>query len=296
MESAMAHGVNAKKSRECPTPVGTLVLIGGKENKGEQPDQEGKAENVIQLEILKDFVSYIRKKSPVVEVITTAAEDGEESFKEYRRLFKELDITEVRHIHHNSREQALADELTERIDQANAFFFSGGDQLKLTTIYGGTNFLTELKKKYINNAVVIGGTSAGAMALSTPMIYAGNKENGQISGEIKITTGLEFVKDVCIDTHFVHRGRFVRMAQVIVTNPTCIGIGIEEDTAIVIRNGLDAEVIGSGTVIVMDGFHITGSNITQFAEKKAVAIRDLKVHLLARGDLYQIPQMNPQHK
>jgi cyanophycinase len=292
----MAHDVNTKKSRECPTPSGILVLIGGKENKGEQPDQEGQSENVVPLEILKKFVSYIRKKSPVIEVITTAAEEGEESFKEYRRLFKELDVTEVRHIHHNSREEVLNDDLTERIDQANAFFFSGGDQLKLTAIYGGTHFLTELKKRYIKNAVVIGGTSAGAMALSTPMIYAGSKENGQISGEIKVATGLEFVKDVCIDTHFVHRSRFVRMAQVIVTNPSCIGLGIEEDTAIVIRNGLEAEVIGSGTVIIIDGFHITDSNITEFADKKAVAIHNLKVHLLARGDRYEIPRMNPQHK
>jgi len=285
-----------KRKHECPTPAGILVVIGGKENKGEQPDGEGQPENVIPLEILKDFLGYIKKKNPVVEVITTAAEAGDESFKEYRKLFKELEITGVRHIHHNSRQELLADQLTERVDAADAFFFSGGDQLKLTTIYGGTNFLSELKKRYINTPVVIGGTSAGAMAFSTPMIYAGNKDKEQIGGEIKITTGLEFIKDVCIDTHFVHRGRFVRMAQVIVTNPSCIGIGIEEDTAIVIRNGLEAEVIGSGTVIIMDGFHITNSNITEFGDKKAVGIRDLKVHLLARSDTYQIPQVNPPHR
>jgi cyanophycinase len=287
---------NGKSSHECPTPSGTLIIIGGKENKGGQPEQEEHKQNVIELEILKSFAGYIRKKNPVVEVITSAAEDGDESFKEYRRLFKELEITEVRHIHHNSRAEVLDDELTERIDEANAVFFTGGDQLKLTTLYGGTPFLTELKKKYINSPIVIGGTSAGAMALSTPMIYAGNKEEEQIGGEIKVTTGLEFLKDACIDTHFVHRGRFVRMAQVIVTNPTCIGLGIEEDTAVVIRNGVEAEIIGSGTVIIIDGFHITGSNITEFSDKKAVSIRDLKVHLLARGDTYQVPQMNPPHK
>jgi len=284
------------KQAECPTPAGTLVVIGGKENKGGKNDQRENSDNVIPLEILKDFISYIKKKDPVVEVITSASEEGEESFIEYRKLFKEIEVTEVRHMHHNSREEALNDQLMERIEQADAFFFSGGDQLKLTTVYGGTPLLTELKKRYIHFPIVIGGTSAGAMALSTPMIYAGSKDAEQISGEIKITTGLEFLKDVCIDTHFVHRGRFVRMAQVIVSNPTSIGIGIEEDTAIVVRNGLEAEIIGSGTVIVMDGSTITNSNFAEFTEKPAVSIRDLKVHLLARGDKYKIPQPNPPHK
>jgi cyanophycinase len=107
---------------------------------------------------------------------------------------------------------------------------------------------------------------------------------------------MEFLKDVCIDTHFVHRGRFVRMAQVIVSNPACIGFGIDEDTAIIVRNGLQAEIIGSGTVIVMDGGAITQTNFTDYSEKPAVSIRDLKVHLLSRGDHYQIPQTNPPHK
>lgn len=291
----MAEQANAKKP-ECPTPAGTLVIIGGKENKGNQSDQQGQSENVIPLEILKSFVSYIRKKNPVIEVITSASGEGEASFKEYYQLFKRLDITSVQHIHHNSREEALNDQLAERIERADAFFFSGGDQLKLTTIYGGTPLLTELKKRYIHAPIVIGGTSAGAMALSTPMIYAGSKDVEQISGEIKVTTGLEFLKDVCIDTHFVHRGRFVRMAQVIVSNPSSIGLGIEEDTAVVIRNGLDAEVIGSGTVIVMDGAVISNTNFTEFSEKQAVSIRDLKVHLLVRGDKYTIPQTNPPHQ
>jgi len=292
----MAEHVQAKRS-ECPTPAGTLVIIGGKENKGGQPEkEEGKSENVIELEILKSFIGYIKKKNPVIEVITSASSEGEEAFSEYRKLFKKLDIAEVRHIHHDKREEVLNDQLTERIDQADAFFFSGGDQLKLTTLYGGTHLLTDLKNKYINSPIVIGGTSAGAMALSTPMIYAGNKEEEQISGEIKVTTGLEFLKDACIDTHFVHRGRFVRMAQVVVSNPSCIGLGIEEDTAVVVRNGLETEIIGSGTVIVMEGANISDTNFTNFSEKEAVSIRNITVHILVRGDKYLIPQTNPPHK
>jgi cyanophycinase len=90
----------------------------------------------------------------------------------------------------------------------------------------------------------------------------------QISGQVKIAPGLKFLKDVCIDTHFVDRGRFVRMAQVIATNPTCIGLGIEEDTALIVRNGIETEVIGSGIVIVIEGFHIKDSNILNFGSNE----------------------------
>ena len=102
------------------------------------------------------------------------------------------------------------------------------------------------------------------MALSTPMIYAGNEDVQELDSEIKLTTGLEFVKDVCIDTHFVHRRRFVRMAQVVVTNPTQFGVGIEEDTGVVIRNGLEMEVVGTGLVMVIEGFDIAAAAFMNF--------------------------------
>ncbi|MGZ3853730.1 MAG: cyanophycinase, partial [Flavisolibacter sp.] len=233
---------------------------------------------------------------PLVEVVTTASSEGAESFQDYQRVFEKIGITNIGHIHHNSREEVLNDPMLERLKKADAVFFSGGDQLKLTGLYGGTQFLTFLKLRYINETIAIGGTSAGAMALSTPMIYAGNEEVQELGGEIKLTTGLEFVKDVCIDTHFVNRGRFVRMAQVVVTNPTCIGIGIEEDTAIIVKDGVKMQVVGTGLVIVIEGFEIKSSSIKDFSEDKPVTARDLKVHLLADGDTYLIPQVNPPHK
>ena len=151
-----------------------------------------------------------------------------------------------------------------------------------------------MKQKYIKEPVVIGGTSAGAMALSTPMIYAGNKEVQQIGGEIKITTGLEFLKDVCIDTHFVDRSRFIRMAQVLASNPGCTGVGIEEDTAMVVRNGLEAEVCGNGIVILMDGRQITSTNLPD-AASRIFSVRGLQVNILSKDDTFTIPQTNPPH-
>jgi cyanophycinase len=286
----------ANNGDECPVPAGVLVIVGGKENKGEEPEEPVKKENFVKLDVLKNFVEIIKKPDPLLEIVTSASSEGQASFKEYKGLFKELGISKAGHIHHSNRKEVLEDSLEERVQEADAFFFTGGDQLLLTSLYGGTGFLQSLKSKYIDKYFVIGGTSAGAMALSTPMIYAGNKEVEQIGGEIKITTGLEFLKDVCIDTHFVNRGRFVRMAQVVATNPTCMGVGIEEDTALVVRNGVESEVIGSGIIIIIEGFDVEHSNMDEFSNKEPISIRNLRVHILKKGDKYTIPQMNPPHK
>ena len=281
----------------CPLPEGTLIIIGGAENKGEEsPGNKKKPSDFIRLEVLEAFSKATHKKEPLVEIVTTASKEGGPAFRDYVRVFEKIGITNIGHIHHDTREEILEDPLQERIARADAIFFSGGDQLKLTGIYGGTKFLMSLKEKYLNKPFVIAGTSAGAMALSTPMIYAGDADVQELGGQIKLTTGLEFLKDVCIDTHFVHRGRFVRLAQVVITNPTCIGLGIEEDTAIIVRNGTEAEVCGTGLVLVIEGFELKATNIAHFAEDKPVTARDLRVHLLSDGDTYQVPQMNPPHK
>ena len=281
-----------KETNGCPEPEGILVIIGGKEDKGEEEIDE----NETPEGILKNFTELIEKENPRIEIITSASSEGDEMFEDYKKVFGKLHAKNLGHIHHKTRKEVLDDDLTERVNKADAFFLTGGDQLLLSSLYGGSNFLTQLKERYIKDKIVIAGTSAGAMCLSTPMIYAGNKEKQQITGAIKITTGLEFLKDVCIDTHFIDRARFIRMAQVIATNPTSIGIGIEEDTAIIVRKGDEAEVIGNGVVTIIEGFEISSSNITEFGTDEKVSICDLRVHLMAKGNTYHIPQINPPHK
>ena len=281
----------------CPVPQGTLLIIGGAESKGKDPEHHEAPKGYHPLDILKCFTELLRTKEAAIEVITSAAQEGSESFQKYKRVFKKLGHDNVKHIHHYNRKEVMEDDedLKERIKNADGFFFAGGDQLLLSSLYGGTPFLTMLKEKYIKQKIVVAGTSAGAMALSTPMIYASSTETEQITSEIKITTGLEFLKDVCIDTHFVHRGRFIRLAQVIATNPTSIGIGIDEDTALIIRNGIDAEVQGSGVVIIMEGFDISYTNVNGKPQEPPISIRDIKLHILAPFDKYTIRQMNPPH-
>lgn len=289
--------MDRKQKNSCPVPNGILLIIGGAENKGEeQAEHKETPSDFERMQILKTFIELTGKKNPKIEIVTSATSEGEESFNEYKKVFEEIKISHIGHIHHNNRKEGMADNsLIERMQTLDGIFFAGGDQLKYTSIYGGTEFLTGLKNRYIREKIVVAGTSAGAMVLSTPMIYAGNDEVQELGGMIKVTTGLEFLKDVCIDTHFVHRGRFIRMAQVVVTNPTCIGIGIEEDTAIIVRNGLEAEIIGTGTVIIMEGFNITEANVEDFTSKKPITIRDIKMHILSDKNLYLIPQFNPPH-
>ncbi|GGH08920.1 cyanophycinase [Mucilaginibacter phyllosphaerae] len=279
----------SEKNNNCPVPTGTLLIIGGHESK-DGPDDKNRPP-----EILKGFIDLMDRKDGVIEVITTASSVPEELFEDYRSAFVNLGVKNIGHIHHTSRLDAIKNNFEDRLNNAGGVFFAGGDQLKLTSIYGGTDLLLLLKNRYIHQKIVIGGTSAGAMAMSTPMIYAGNKNVQQLTGEVKITVGLEFLKDVCIDTHFVDRSRFVRMAQVVATNPTCIGIGIEENTAIIVRNGKEAEIIGSGVVIVIDGNGITASNVYDTNTDNYIAVENLKVHLLSKRLTYHLPQNNPPH-
>lgn len=281
------------EGNDCPVPSGVLVLVGGAEEKNGTPQRSDST----QMEVLEAYIKSIRKQKPIIEVITTAGSANPEgTFKDYQSSFLDLGAAAVNHIRHESRTDIDTDELQARITAADGIFFTGGDQLRLTSIYGGTEFMCLIKQRYIHHRLVIGGTSAGAMAMSTPMIYAGVGRDEMIAGNVKITTGLEFLRDVCVDTHFVNRGRFVRMAQVIATNPSAIGIGIEENTALVVHNGTEAEVVGCGVVIVIDGKQSHGSNITNFNDDELVTIRGLQVDILSKGEKYIIPQMNPPHK
>jgi cyanophycinase len=281
----------------CPTPNGALLIIGGAEAKN-KPLAQGEDEvKERHLDILEKFLQLTTVKEPRIEIITTASsEKPEDTFGQYKEAFASICKCTVNHIHHNSREEIRMGELRERLSAAHGIFLAGGDQLKNTSVYGGTEVLSLLKERYIYENLVVAGTSAGAMALSTPMIYAGVGRDEMIAGNVKVTMGLEFMKDVCVDTHFVDRGRFVRMAQVIASNPSAIGIGIEENTAIIVKGGVNFEVIGFGVVIIIDARESFGTNVTDFNDDNLLSIRGLKVEILSRGETYVIPQTNEPHK
>ncbi|HXC05843.1 MAG TPA: cyanophycinase, partial [Bacteroidia bacterium] len=181
-------------------------------------------------------------------------------------------------------------EYTERIRKADGVMFTGGNQLRLSMIFGGTEFLRVITERYMNEKFVIAGTSAGAMAMSNTMIYQGSSTGALLKGEVKITTGLAFIKDVIIDSHFVTRGRFGRLAQAVASNPGCIGIGLGEDTGVLVTEGNRMEAIGSGLILIFDGHNIRYSNIADLPEGAPISIENLVVHVMAKGNFYQLSE------
>ncbi len=289
-----------EQSSECPLPKGVLIAIGGKENKGQAPDQNSSQlnnENFIPLGILDCFKAELKKENPLIVIIPTASTVPEESAQDYLQAFKKLGLTNAQVVDIRCREDAGKEEYIKLAEQADGIMFTGGDQLRLTAIFGGTEFLNILKYRYTYDTITIAGTSAGAMAMSTPMIYEGPTDGGGfLKGEVRITTGLEFLKDVAIDTHFIARGRMVRITQAIATNPGCIGIGLEEDTGIIVRDGRNLEVIGSGLIVIVDGHLSTETNVHLVNTGAPVSMRNLIVHMLGAGDRYELNIADNYHK
>ncbi len=158
--------------------------------------------------------------------------------------------------------------------------------MRLTTILGGTEFLKILLTKYQNEKFVLAGTSAGAMAMSSTMIYHGSSSEALLKGEVKMSRGLGFIKDVTFDSHFIKRGRFGRLCQTIASNPVNIGIGLGEDTGLLITKGDKMEAIGSGLVIIVEGDDIKYTNVADIEDGEPISIENLTVHVLSQGHSY----------
>ncbi|MBC5772671.1 cyanophycinase [Pontibacter sp. KCTC 32443] len=288
-----------KNTSALPFPKGKLLAIGGKESKGEEEQEQTEVQRLsidfISQEILKRFVEELKGDNPLVAVIPTASGEPEESAKSYVDVFTDLGVKDVQVIDIRNRVDAQKEENCDIISRAAGVMFTGGDQLKLTAILGGTRFLEKIKERYTYDDFIIAGTSAGAAALSTPMIYEGETNKGMLKGDVRITTGLEFLKNIAIDTHFIQRGRIIRMAQCIATNPGCIGIGLEEDTAIFVTNGKNVEVVGTGLVTVVDGMNITKSTIHEIKTGQPFSVCGLEVHLMADKETFIIPTFEQLH-
>lgn len=270
-------------------PKGILIPVGGAEDKGTDLELgiiSRNNLNFFEIGILRSIVKEIGLENPRIEVVTTASQIPDEVGENYLDAFGKLGCNNVGHMKIRNREDAMQKEYTDRLKQCDAIMFSGGNQLRLTSIFGGTEFFDILHQRYYNERFVIAGTSAGAMAMSNTMIYHGNASNAHLKGEVKITTGLAFIKDVIIDSHFNKRGRFARLAQAVAANPSAIGIGLGEDTGVIIHNGHEMEAIGSGAVVIIDGRHIRHSNIADIEEGMPISVENMIVHILEKGNRY----------
>lgn len=267
------------------------MAIGGAEDKGTMPEPDFIQKNNLnffELGILRRIVEESKGPNSIIEVITTASSIPEEVGENYLKAFEKMGCTKVGIIHIRNREEAQNPEYIERVKKADTVMMSGGNQLRLTSILGGTEFMKVILDRYLNDDFLVAGTSAGAMAMSNTMIYQGNATTAHLKGEVKITTGLGFIKDVIIDSHFEKRGRFGRLAQSVGLNPSCIGIGLGEDTGVLITAGNNMEAIGSGCVIIIDGHNIRHSNIADIPEGSPISLENLMVHVMVKGDCFTL--------
>lgn len=275
-------------------PKGKLIAIGGAEDKGtdlEVGEIHRSNLNFFELGILRQVMEQTGGPSSRIEVITTASMIPYEVGENYLNAFGKIGCTNVDLMHIRNRRDALTPEYIQRIERCDGIMLSGGNQLRLGAIFGGTELLKIMLKRYEEESFTIAGTSAGAMAMSNTMIYEGNAMRAHLKGEVKITTGLGFIDDVIIDSHFEKRGRFGRLAQAIASNPQCIGIGLGEDTGMLITEGGNKmEAIGSGLVVIIDGYDIRHCNIADIPEGNPISIENLKVHFCEKGNGYLLKE------
>jgi cyanophycinase len=272
-------------------PKGKLIIVGGAEDKGtdlEKGEIHRNNLNFFELAILRRIVDEAGGNMARIEVITTASMIPVEVGNNYLNAFGKIGSINVGLMHIRNRFDAANEEFLERIKECDAVMFSGGNQMRLTATFGGTEFLRILLERFAKEPFVVAGTSAGAMAMSNTMIYEGNATRAHLKGEVKITTGLGFIDDVIIDSHFEKRGRFSRLAQAIASNPACIGFGLGEDTGMLITEGSKMEAIGSGLVIIIDGHDIVHSNIADIPVGNPISIENLKVHFCEKGNGYML--------
>ncbi|MEO8150323.1 MAG: cyanophycinase [Bacteroidia bacterium] len=272
-------------------PKGKLISIGGAEDKGTDPEPNFLQKNNLnffELQILQRIVKEIGGPEKHIEVITSASSIPNEVGESYLYAFGKLGCTNVNVMHIKKRGDTQNPEYMERLKNCDGVMFTGGNQMRLSTFFGGTPFLQLLHHRYMEEDFLIAGTSAGAMAMSITMIYQGSSSEALLKGEVKLTTGLGFLKDVIIDSHFVKRGRFGRLAEAVASNPSCIGVGLGEDTGLLVTHGIYMEAIGSGLVIIIDGHEIKHTNIADVQYGSPISIENLLVHVMAKGNGYDL--------
>jgi cyanophycinase len=256
---------------------GPLIIIGGRE------DREG--ERVILREVAR------RLNGGRLVVATVASHEPEGYFDIYRRAFADLGVTDMAELYVHDRAETLDGEMARALDGAGGVFFTGGDQLRISSQIGDTPVERRVREIHETGGVVA-GTSAGASVMSDTMLVKGSSGESHRIGDLHMAPGLGLVRDVIIDQHFAERGRIGRLLGAVAQNPRVLGVGIDEDTAIVVRGGRFA-VVGSGAVYVVDGEGVTRSNIAEAEPERALSMHDVRLHVLSAGDAFDLATRRP---
>jgi len=257
--------------------LGTLIIIGGHE------DKEG------ECVILKEVAKYL-KNGPLV-IATVASKEPEDYFADYQKAFAKLNITDLTHLYIHDRAETADEAKIKQLDNVNGIFFSGGDQLRISSQIGDTPFETRIHEIYESGGV-IAGTSAGASVMGETMLIKGSNSESHRIGDLHLAPGLRLIRNVIIDQHFAERGRIGRLLGAVALNPRILGIGIDEDTAIVVK-GREFCVLGKGAVYVVEGASVTYSNIAEAEHKRTLSMFDVRLHILSQGDCFSLDKRRP---
>lgn len=258
--------------------TGPVVAIGGAE------DKEGEAR--ILNEVLR-----LAGDAPRIVVMTVATERPEEIGTEYVEAFARLGCRGVSVVDVSDRGHALDEKRIGTIAKGDVVFFTGGDQLFITSLLGGTPMEKCLHERHRAGAV-IAGSSAGAAMMGTSMIVAGSSDETPKSESVSIAPGMDFLDRMTIDTHFAQRGRHGRLLTAIAHYPRCLGVGLDENTAIVVRNQR-FHVIGSGSATVADFGGLSYSSLPHLEKGESLSLYDITLHVLADGHRFDLAARRP---
>ena len=253
---------------------GWIVPIGGAEN--QENDRH----------ILERFVRVSGGNDANIVIIPTASR-MHETGPRYEKLFADIGAAQVTTMDFDTRRDCQEPGRLNRLAEATGIFFTGGNQLRLTTLLGGTP-VAKLIRVRNAHGVAVGGTSAGASILSEHMIAFGDEGSAVISGSVRLAPGLGLTNRFIIDQHFRQRDRLGRLITALAYNPFAIGIGLDEDTAAFIGPDETLEVEGSGGVTVVDGSEVSYSSISEVAEGQPVCILGLRLHILTAGATFNL--------
>ncbi|MCM4155675.1 cyanophycinase [Gramella sp. AN32] len=270
---------------------GTLIPIGGNENKGIKKGEKYHTEN-IEDGILYRVVMESGGKDSKIVVVPTASSIPDEVSANYKSAFSKLGCENISFADIRTREDSENPENLKLVSEADCVWFSGGNQSEIIRKIKDTKFHQIIEARNNENKLVIAGTSAGAMCMSQRMIKGGSSKESFIKGAVKMGSGMGFIQGVIIDSHFIQRGRFGRTAEACARYPELLGIGLAENTGLVIKNAHTFEVIGSGMVILFDATELRNNNHTILKAGEPISLTNLKTHILARRDMFRMDSEN----
>jgi len=265
-------------------PKGKLIPIGGKEARSPEAENTEDARPVQfgNDGVLQEVLAEMKGPGSKVAVVTTASSEAEEMGDMYLKAFGKLGCEQVTVLNLTGR-NVNSKKTLEVLADVDGVFFTGGDQKKLIDKICDTMFMDLLKDRYQQDDFVIAGTSAGAMAMSAATIEEGSSEESLLKGIVALSRGFTLLPETIIDTHFMSRGRFSRLAEALLINPGFIAIGICEDTGLVITEGNHLRTIGSGVAMILEADNIKSTNFKKAKKMQPIFVEGMQMHILARG-------------